>query len=74
MVGDGYPLHESESSSSLIPNIEEPSGEQDGAYTFDGNMLAMVIKQAKAQKEREVQLYLSYLSERKKSMALVENV
>ena len=60
VVGDGYPLHQTESSSSLIPTIEEPSAEQAGAHTFDRNMLAMVIEQAKAQKEREVQPYLNY--------------
>ena len=40
--------------------MEEPNPEQEGVLTFDGNMLSMVIKQAKTQKEREVQLYLNY--------------
>jgi hypothetical protein len=60
VVGDGYPLHQTESSSSLIPTTEDPSAEQVGAHAFDRNMLAMVIEQVKAKKEREVQLYLNY--------------
>ena len=50
VVGDGYPLHQTESSSSLIPTIEESSAEQAGAHTFDRNMLAMVIEQARCRR------------------------
>jgi hypothetical protein len=62
VVGDGYPLYQVDGGSSLIPTVEEPNVEQeeDLNLNFDGNMLAMVIEQAKVQKEREVQLYLSY--------------
>ena len=60
VVGDGYPLYQADDSSSLIPTIEEPNVEQEGGIHFDGSLLAMVIEQAKAQKEREVQLYLNY--------------
>ncbi len=62
VVGDGYPIYQVDGGDSFIPTVEDPNMEQDEALhlNFDGNMLAMVIEQAKTQKEREEQLYLSY--------------
>jgi hypothetical protein len=58
VIGDGYPLYQTEVSSSLIPAIDQP--EDEDGNVFDGKALALVVKQAKAEREREVQLFLAY--------------
>ena len=41
---------DAEQGGNVNPTIEEPSAEQAGAHTFDRNMLAMVIEQARCRR------------------------
>lgn len=58
VVGDGYPLYQTEISSSLIPANDQP--EEEHGNIFDGKALALFVEQAKAEREREVKLFLNY--------------